>query len=423
MGFDLLNEVREYFTPTTVRETASMLGEPEEATQQAFNGAVPAVLSGLVQQGSTDGGAGQLLNQLQGGSLAPETEPATERGQGMLISLFGNRLDALSNGISQFSGIRESSALRILGMIAPVAAGILGRHVQSTGMTASGLQLFLASQRDTISRALPTGLGSLLGLGGAPSHLREVLQPVEESTHDEALEAPRQVWTNPSEERESFSPPAGRAAASPQRTRVMPWLLAGLVALGGWLLLRHGGDTKQRTEVSSTRTTADQSTQQRERQAEGRPPATRPAQRPRTGANAQPAAPSAGLQQFTAAIESTDSQLPGKFVLDGLDFDADSARLATNGMRTTDELASTLKAHPSAKIRLEGYTDDTGADRDNVALSEQRATAVREQLLARGVDGWRVEAKGYGSSHPVAPNDTEAGRAQNRRTEVVLLSR
>lgn len=80
-----------------------------------------------------------------------------------------------------------------------------------------------------------------------------------------------------------------------------------------------------------------------------------------------------------------------------------------------------LNADPRMRIELRGHTDSVGRDKDNLLLSERRANAVRDHLLKEGIAPERVEAKGFGRTLPVASNDTEEGRALNRRTEVKVL--
>lgn len=86
-----------------------------------------------------------------------------------------------------------------------------------------------------------------------------------------------------------------------------------------------------------------------------------------------------------------------------------------------DKLVGLLQNNPSLRIELGGHTDDVGADAANLALSEQRAKAVRSYVLSKGIDAARITAKGYGETMPIASNDTEEGKAQNRRTEVKVL--
>lgn len=86
-----------------------------------------------------------------------------------------------------------------------------------------------------------------------------------------------------------------------------------------------------------------------------------------------------------------------------------------------DKLVKLLQGTPNLRIELGGHTDNVGADAANLTLSDQRAKAVRDYVIAKGVDGTRITAKGYGETKPVATNDSEEGRALNRRTEVTVL--
>jgi outer membrane protein OmpA-like peptidoglycan-associated protein len=72
-------------------------------------------------------------------------------------------------------------------------------------------------------------------------------------------------------------------------------------------------------------------------------------------------------------------------------------------------------------VEIAGHTDDVGSEEDNQQLSERRALSVKTYLESQGVSAERISAVGYGESHPVADNDTEEGRARNRRTTFRLL--
>jgi outer membrane protein OmpA-like peptidoglycan-associated protein len=101
-------------------------------------------------------------------------------------------------------------------------------------------------------------------------------------------------------------------------------------------------------------------------------------------------------------------------------FDTGRATLKPSAMRTIDEIATFLQAHPERRVLIEGYTDSTGSDATNRELSERRADAVRQALLARNVSFDRVQVHGLGEGYPVASNDTASGRQLNRRVEVVF---
>jgi outer membrane protein OmpA-like peptidoglycan-associated protein len=102
-------------------------------------------------------------------------------------------------------------------------------------------------------------------------------------------------------------------------------------------------------------------------------------------------------------------------------FNTASAELLPASNAELDVLLRLMKANPDMRIEVGGHTDNVGADADNQKLSEQRAAAVAKFITSYGIDAARVTSKGYGESKPVASNDAEEGRAQNRRTEITVL--
>jgi outer membrane protein OmpA-like peptidoglycan-associated protein len=103
-------------------------------------------------------------------------------------------------------------------------------------------------------------------------------------------------------------------------------------------------------------------------------------------------------------------------------FDAGRAELGPGAQRSIDKLAEFLKAYPKRTVLIEGHTDNTGDEDFNVKLSQQRADAVRDKLVAKGIASQRIRTKGYGPKFPVVDNNTPAGRQLNRRVEVVVLN-
>jgi len=101
-------------------------------------------------------------------------------------------------------------------------------------------------------------------------------------------------------------------------------------------------------------------------------------------------------------------------------FETGQAALLPGAMTTVDRLAQFMGDYPERTVRIEGHTDSVGSDTLNQQLSEQRAAAVRDALVARGVDAGRIQTVGHGEARPVASNDTPGGRQQNRRIEVVV---
>lgn len=107
-----------------------------------------------------------------------------------------------------------------------------------------------------------------------------------------------------------------------------------------------------------------------------------------------------------------------KIVLRGVNFDFDKANIRQDAAPVLDEAVATLKEASTINIAVEGHTDSKGSDEYNQKLSERRADAVRDYLAGHGVSKSRMTSAGFGESRPVASNDTDEGRAQNRRVEL-----
>ncbi len=97
-----------------------------------------------------------------------------------------------------------------------------------------------------------------------------------------------------------------------------------------------------------------------------------------------------------------------------------SAKLQTKSFKALDQVVAILNEDTALKLDIEGHTDNTGTDKINVPLSQNRAKAVHDYLISKGIDASRLSSEGYGSSKPVADNKTAAGRTLNRRVEMKL---
>lgn len=114
-----------------------------------------------------------------------------------------------------------------------------------------------------------------------------------------------------------------------------------------------------------------------------------------------------------------DNQLKVNIPSD-ISFDTGSATIKPNMRSVLDPFANSLKDDPNARLTIIGHTDSTGSDAVNNPLSVERAQSVRDYLAARGVSPSRVEVAGRGEREPVADNNSDAGRAKNRRVEIFL---
>ena len=105
----------------------------------------------------------------------------------------------------------------------------------------------------------------------------------------------------------------------------------------------------------------------------------------------------------------------------GITFPVDSSTIQPQFRSTLDQVAQTLASYNQTYVDVLGHTDSTGSDAYNQALSERRAGAVADYLTSRGVARARMGIRGYGESAPIASNDSEMGRAQNRRVEIKVV--
>lgn len=117
--------------------------------------------------------------------------------------------------------------------------------------------------------------------------------------------------------------------------------------------------------------------------------------------------------------EETDTEL--KLMLDAsVLFDYDQSNIRPDAEISLLSVLMVIEEYPSSKIRIEGHTDGTGEEDYNLDLSKKRAQSVRDWLIERGCDSERLVPIGFGESKPIASNDTEEGRQQNRRVEIII---
>jgi len=119
-------------------------------------------------------------------------------------------------------------------------------------------------------------------------------------------------------------------------------------------------------------------------------------------------------------VKAEETKVSKSFEIPDIYYKTSSADISRSSMLILDEFADYLIENPTLYIEIGGHTDDQGTDGDNFALSMDRSFEIKGYLESKGVQGKRVTSKGYGESKPVASNDTEKGRAKNRRTEFTI---
>ena len=418
MSFNLLDTVKGLFTGNLISSAASSLGESEGGIQKAISGAIPSLLAGLVSKaGSQEGASGilDLAKQAAGsgilsnisGFLGNDNNNLIGKGAEMLKGILGDKAGGIASIVSNFAGIKHSSASSLLSMAAPVALGALGKHAEENNLNAGGLMSFLNSQKSSIMSALPSGLGSiagLLGLGGATEAVAGTAHAAAPVHHEET---------------------AGNGGGSMKF--LMPLLLAILaVALAIYLFKGCGTGSNKEATVTEDTTAKVQ-------------PAKEPAFIPAPAAAGtremfKVKLPNdtvldvykGGIEDKLVAFLGTDYKKLGEdslkktwFDFDNLNFKTGSADLTTESQLQVNNIAAILKAFPAAKIKIGGYTDKVGDEAGNKKLSDARAKAVQAALAKAGVGNQVTGAEGYGSALAVYGKDApESDRVKDRRVSV-----
>jgi outer membrane protein OmpA-like peptidoglycan-associated protein len=125
---------------------------------------------------------------------------------------------------------------------------------------------------------------------------------------------------------------------------------------------------------------------------------------------------------YLSSVDVTELSPGDAIILQNIYFEYNSSALKSESEDGIQMIADFLRRNPDLKVELAGHTDNVGRESYNLKLSTNRANAVRKALIAKGVDKTRLTVKGYGTSRPVVPNDTEEHRAINRRTEMIIIN-
>jgi outer membrane protein OmpA-like peptidoglycan-associated protein len=440
---------KEMITPEAIEKAAQTTGESPDGMGMAMHGGVHAIFASLTHSLSMPGGAENLFSTLtQGGATT---------GHELTNKLLGERTEAVSDVLANSTGISSSSAMHVLALTSPMVAGVLGKLIFSKQLSKGGLANLLSGHREAIlddPHALP-GLAGALGLGslselGSPAGVWEPQVSTETaSAHASVVErmehAARAVESPVERAVRAVERPVERAARAMERPVleakqevkrefekphrwgvILPVLILGALAI--WGVIALGQSHEPRIGVTAPQITTPSLPRAPEMPSVQMPSAPK-VETPAMGSitlpggkalEVDPKGPAAELVHY---FNDSSLPLPHTFVVETLNFDTGMATLTADSRKTVDELATILKAYPSARVQLLGHTDTTGEPSVNDALSQARATSVADSLTAGGVASSRIETTGKGERNPVASNESQEGRASNRRVDIVLLSR
>ncbi len=396
MAQDIVGLIKEQLNENVMSKIAGFLGEEKSGVASAVGGALPSLLLGLIRKGTEPGGAESLMGILKegkhdGGVLdnldsvlegPSSTTDLLSTGKGLLTSIFGDKAVGLGDIIASVGGISKNSGSSLLGLLAPIVMGFLGKMLKSSGgFSAAGLKDLLLGQKDNVKAALPAGVTGLLGVGD-----------IEKLGMDDvkaAVDSGKSVW---------------------------PWiaLIIGLTVL--FFLWRGCGMKAPEQDVSEKAV----------KEASEKWAALGKFFSKKLPNGVELNIPELGVENKLIAFIEDPRRPVDKttwFSFDRLIFETGKATLKPESQEQLKNISEILKAYPKVSIKLGGYTDNTGDAKVNLKLSQQRAETVMADLLKLGIDASRLEAEGYGQEHPVADNGTEEGRAKNRRIDLRVTAK
>lgn len=414
MAFNLLEAVRNYVSPDLINKASNQFGESQTDISKGISALIPTMLAGFISRAEKGDGDGLLRdaheaadsNVLNNPSELPETGVGSflSGGWDRLRGMFGGQSDNVISSITNFAGIKNTTAQGLLGLLAPLGLGVLGRHARENNLSAGGLTSFLSSQKSSVMSALPAGfsLGSFFdgdrGHATATTipHRTENLRTEHVEAHGKKHKESNWLW----------------------------WLLlAAGIAAALWYFTSDGCNREDADDVATTTgITTDTTTNVTTTTATT---GTRESTRVRLANGEELDAYRGGVEDQLVACLNDAGCTAGNdrwFDFDNINFETGSARLTAESGQQVTNIANILKAYPNAKIKIGGYTDKTGNDADNQRLSQQRAEAVMNAIKsAGGTAGQLVGAEGYGSQFAkVDAAASDEDRRADRRIAVQL---
>ena len=395
MATSMMDSILAMVTPDMKQAIASRLGESTQAVQGGLGAATAATLGGLAAKAGDSGFLSQIMNlastansQNVLGNLSSLASGGASGGIGDLVGkflpmVFGSQQGPVAGAIAQQSGLGASSVTSLLKMAAPLVLGFLGRAQSSGSLSPSSLGSALKAEVPSLQGFLPAGLMSNLTSGAGTAAT-------------------------------AVASTASAAAAGGSRWLVPLAILGALIL--AWLLFRSMSGPKEVAQTATNATTTAAT-------AVGNAATNAWAAlgdmiKVKLPDGTELNAPALGVEaKLVKYLDDPNAVVSDEqwFDFDRLLFNTGAATLQPASQEQLGNIAMILKAYPKAKVRIGGYTDNTGDAAANLKLSQERADDVMAALAQLGVDPARMDAKGYGEEHPIADNSSDAGRQQNRR--------
>lgn len=411
MSLNLLDQAKGYFNNEVINQLSSSLNESESGIAKAVKVVLPTIIGWLADKSGSAEGLSSLtkLAELQEGkgilssisNFLHQDEPRhlADEGKSTINALFGESKNESLAKIADYAGIKSSSVSSIVGLALPTVLGLLGKHFKTDGFDFSTITNFFSSEKSKALSFLPTDFSET---HQPKIDVANAVRPREtqRTVHVAEKERSKGIWLLP--------------------------LLGLLLALGAawWFTREKEADvavntTAKETNVDTTFSIGKLGADGDFIYNEG-DSITLTLPNNIGELHVGKYSTEAKLVNFLNDKEALIDTAKGNwFEFTNLHFKTGSAELTDASSTQLTNMVAIAKAYPAAKFKFGGYTDNTGDEAANIALSQKRADAVTAMVTKLGASATSfVEAKGYGPAFPVADNSTPEGRAQNRRVAV-----
>ncbi len=373
MPLNLIESIKNLLPDDFLKNAAGMLGENSTNVQQAMKGIIPTILTGVLHKA----GSGEVHSVLNISVDSEKTgipenvnalmdigDGQDSRAEAILVTLFGERVQRITNAISSFSGISPKSAYALLCVATPAAMGVLGKQVTDSNLNAAGLLSFLNAQKDHILTALPSGLNiaGVLDLG----NLSEV-----------SGELSAAVSSNP----QRISESAGQAppkSGSGSRWILPVLVILMLIAIIGYFINRRSASSVipiMSDTVAITKDTTSSTTpvpqQLQLKLPDGK----------------EISVSKGGMEDLLVNFLNDPAAKAGKniwFDFDQLNFNSGTADITSESIDQLQNIGSILKAYPRAKIKIGGSLDQSTNSQNNKKLYRDRFASLAAALKGAG---------------------------------------
>lgn len=432
---NLFNTFDDVLSPDVLSRIAAYVDEPAEKAHKAVDGLVFTIVGGLMKRTTTEIGVNQLFNHIQkgryNGSLTDnliavlrdpaQTNTLITQGNDVISHLLPAMKSSIGTMISGYAGIRNSSAISLLGLTSTIVLHVLGKRVGDQKLNADGLAASLFAEREAFVGAVPeefmprlvekVGLQQVVAGLASPARRATVEIPVRQPTPQpngtarSATTANRATATRPPV---TYEPDD----SDDETSSLVKWgmgalLFLTLAAVGFYVYqnTQNHTDEKGIAGVTATGDTVRADTVARSLAVPSdvtpkpaTPKSTSASAATPTAAVAVPAGTTGALTQQVAPYIGNAALPKGRvFPLTGVSFQPGSFSMTPGSQAVVGELATLLKTYPRLQVQLVGYANDAQGGATNKSLSFKRVNGIKQQLMASGIDFLRIDAIGRGT--------------------------